>query len=95
MGAPAPAEDGAPVDVGVGAEGDEVRGGVGDGDGGVGGGGGGDGVPGGVVFGGAVLGGGVVAAPPRTVMTVPPGANAMRLVHCPGGAALVAVAVMT
>jgi len=44
--------------------------------------------------GGVVLGGGVVAVPPRIVTTVPPGANAMRLVHWPAGAALVALAVM-
>ena len=65
--------------VGVGSPGDGLRGGVGEVDGGDGGG---------------VPGGGVVAVPPRIVMTVPPGANAMRLVHWPAGAALVAVATM-
>jgi hypothetical protein len=50
-------------------------------------------VEGGGVVGGAVLGGGVV--PPRIVSTVPPGANVTWLVHCPAGAADVAVAVMT
>jgi hypothetical protein len=50
-------------------------------------------VEGGGVVGGALLGGGAV--PPRIVSTVPPGENVTWLVHCPAGAADVAVAVMT
>jgi hypothetical protein len=81
LGAPPLGEDDGPLGVGLGSEPE----GVGDGDGGA--------VDGGGVVGGAVLGGGVV--PPRIVSTVPPGANVTWLLHCPAGAADVAVAVMT
>jgi hypothetical protein len=48
---------------------------------------------GGAVLGGAEPVGGVAVEPPCRVTTTPPGAKVTVLVHCPAGAALVAVAV--